>query len=103
MATTSQPGWELKRDKNGIVIYTRESPGNRLKEYRVIAGIDSPIKDVYNFLIDLEKRPAWVIKYTGLEIIDTVGDYSLSVLAGSSPPFPQPALAFIFSSNFCFQ
>jgi hypothetical protein len=68
----SQSGWELKRDRDGVVIYTRESPDSPLKEYRASAVYDCSLKEVYDIAMDLESRPDWVINCTGLEIIDTV-------------------------------
>jgi hypothetical protein len=65
-------GWELKLERDGVVIYTRASPDSPLKEYRVNAVHDFPLEDLYNMSIDLESRPKWVIHCTGLEIIDTV-------------------------------
>jgi len=74
-SAAGQSDWDLKKDKDGIVIYTRSSADSPLKEYRVSAEIQSPLSDVYKFLSDLEKRPDWVIKCTGLDIIDTLGDW----------------------------
>jgi len=73
-SAAGQSDWDLKKDKDGIIIYTRSSADSHLKEYRVSAQIRSPLSDVYKFLSDLEKRPDWVIKCTGLDIIDTLGD-----------------------------
>jgi len=73
-SATGQSDWNLKKDKDGIVIYTRSSADSQLKEYRARAEIQSSLSDVYKFLTDLEKRPEWVIKCTGLNIIDTVGN-----------------------------
>jgi hypothetical protein len=68
----STPGWELKRERNGIIIYTREATDSDLKEYRAYAVIGCPLEDVFEFALDLEHRPQWVNHCTGLEIIDTV-------------------------------
>jgi hypothetical protein len=66
------PCWELKREREGVTIYTRESPDSPLKEYRVSAIHNFPMEELYKMSIDLESRPKWVIHCTGLEIIDTV-------------------------------
>jgi len=73
-AIQAQSGWELRKDKDDIVIYTRESPDNHLKEYRVSALIECPLQEMVGFALDLEIRPQWVINCKGLRIIDTVGE-----------------------------
>jgi len=84
----AQDDWELRRDKEGIVIYTRESKDSHLKEYRASAIIDSPIMEVYQFLKDLEYRPAWVIRCTGLEIIDTTAGNHILYHTSYDIPWP---------------
>ena len=73
-AIQAQSVWELKRDKDDIVIYTREAPDNPLKEYRVIALIECPLQELVGFAMNVEKRPQWVTHCKGLRIIDTVGN-----------------------------
>lgn len=86
--TYSQSGWVLKRDRDGIIIHTRESAGSNLKEYRVEAVYDSPLESVYNFLTDLESRPEWVINCTGLEILDTLPNGSVLYHTSFDIPWP---------------
>jgi hypothetical protein len=62
--------WKLKRDRNQIIIYVREQAGSPLKEYRATATIRSPVAKVFKFIMDLERRPEWVFRCTGLTIID---------------------------------
>jgi hypothetical protein len=71
-AVSGQPGWNLRRERKGVVIHTRTPAGSTLKEYRVNADIESPLTDVYSFLTDLERRPEWVVNCMGLEILDTL-------------------------------
>ncbi len=86
--SSSQNDWELKRDKDDIVIYTKESKDNPLKEYRATAIIESPLNEVYQFLSDLEYRPAWVVRCSGLEIIDTVGGNQIRYHTSYEIPWP---------------
>ena len=65
-------GWELKRDREGVAIYTRESPDSPLKEYRVTAVYNYPLEALFAESTDLLSRPEWVIRCSGVEIIDTV-------------------------------
>jgi hypothetical protein len=84
---SGQSDWELRKDKDGITIYTRTPEGTNIKEYRVSAEIKSPPSEVYEFLTDLEYRPEWVIKCMGLEIIDTVENH-IRYHTGYDIPWP---------------
>ncbi len=87
-ASCGQSEWELKRDRSGVVIYTKESSDNHLKEYRVSALIEGSLKNVYAFLTDLEYRPEWINNCTGIEIIDTLKDGRIRYHTGYDIPWP---------------
>lgn len=74
LTTDAQSGWVLKRDRDGIVIHTRESPDSPLKEYRMNAIVEGSFQDVVNFALDLRSRPEWLDNCKGVEIIDTLGE-----------------------------
>lgn len=86
--SSAQDDWVLKKDKDDIVIYTRESADSPLKEYRASAIIKSPLPDVFRFLTDLNYRPAWVIKCAGLEIIDTLEEGGILYHTSYDIPWP---------------
>ena len=66
----AQEDWTLRKQKDGIAIYTREREGNPLKEYRFSATIEAPINVVYKFLSNVRLHPEWVYQCAGLTIID---------------------------------
>ncbi len=86
--SAAQDGWELKKDRDDIVIYTRESDENPLKEYKATVILNSPLSEVYSFLTDLEYRPAWVIRCKGLQIIDTLDGGSIRYQTSYDIPWP---------------
>jgi len=88
LSSYAQDDWVLKRNKEGITIYTRELKDSPLKEYRASATINSPILEVYQFLKDLEYRPAWVVRCIGLEIIDTIAGNHILYHTSYDIPWP---------------
>jgi hypothetical protein len=52
----AQEEWQLEKDKNGIVVYTRRGDGTKLKEYKGITVVDAPIKRVSAFINNV---PEW--------------------------------------------
>jgi hypothetical protein len=87
LPSAAQDDWILKKNKDDVIIYTRESADNPLKEYRASARIDHPLEDIFRFSADLEYRPEWVINCTGLEVIDTVEE---RILYHTSYDIPWP-------------
>jgi hypothetical protein len=102
LMVSSQPDWEKKRDRDGIVIYTRVSEDSPLKEYRAQAEINHPIQDVYEFSIDLERRPEWVIRCMGLEILDTVEGGLIRYHTSYDIPWPMADRDLVVSAKFSF-
>ena len=48
----SQEVWTLKKDANGIKIYTREKSNLNFDEYKAITTLDTPIKNVLKELLE---------------------------------------------------
>lgn len=67
-----QGEWKLRKDRDGIMIYTRMAEGSNLKEYRISAEFNCTVEKVYNFLMDIERRTEWAINCKGVDIIDSV-------------------------------
>jgi len=97
-----QADWMLKKERDDIVILTRESEDNPLKEYRAIATIESSIEVVYNFLTDLEKRPDWVINCLGLEILDTSDEGLIAYHTSYDIPWPLADRDLVVQAGFSF-
>lgn len=88
MAVRGQPEWKLRLDRDGIEIFTRTPSASTIKEYRVSARFEHPLKDVFEFLADLEKRPDWVINCTGIDIIDTTVEGCIRYHVSYDIPWP---------------
>jgi hypothetical protein len=87
-ASQAQEEWKQKRDENQITIYVREQAGNPLKEYKARAMIRSPIREVYDFIADLERHPEWVFRCTGLIIIDSPEENRIRFHTSYDIPWP---------------
>jgi hypothetical protein len=84
----AQEDWTLRKQKDGITIYTREREGNPLKEYRFSATIETPINVVYKFLSDVKLHPEWVYQCAGLTIIDEEPDIFVTYHTLYDIPWP---------------
>ena len=48
----AQDNWTLKKEVDNIKIYTRNSQGSNLKEFKAITMINSPLKNILTELLD---------------------------------------------------
>jgi hypothetical protein len=59
-ATIAQGKWELKKNENGIEVYTRKAASGNLKELRVICELDATRAQLISTLKDIDNYNQWV-------------------------------------------
>jgi hypothetical protein len=52
--------WELRKDQNGIKVYTRSLDSSALDEFRGVIEIDVPMQQVYYTIRDVDNWYQWV-------------------------------------------
>ncbi len=52
-------GWQLRKQGDGIRVFTRKVDGSAIDEVRAVADIAAPIADVEALLLDAGRRPQW--------------------------------------------
>jgi len=62
----SGDGWTLRKEKNGIQVYTKKRPKSNLYMYKVKTQISAPLKKVYEQVIDFREN----LKY--MEMVDSL-------------------------------
>jgi len=55
----AQDDWKLHKDTEGIQLYTREVPGQVLKNFRGVMQIEAPLRQVAAMLADVPAMPEW--------------------------------------------
>jgi ribosome-associated toxin RatA of RatAB toxin-antitoxin module len=56
----SQEQWELKKDADGIKVYTRLAEGSSIKEFKAITTLPVAASQILAVLKDVEKYPLWI-------------------------------------------
>ncbi len=56
---TSVGEWELKKDKNGVQVYTRAKSGSTLKEFKGTALIKTSMEEIIGVLSDINSYTEW--------------------------------------------
>ncbi len=88
VSTQEHSGWKLKREKKGISIHVREEADSHLKEYKARAVIPHPIQEVFAFLLDVERHPEWVVRCTGITIIENQVEHKITYHTAYDMPWP---------------
>jgi len=60
-----QTNWQFVKETNGVKVYFRETPGNPIKEVKILTTFNAPINSIISALTDVDSYPSWV--YGALE------------------------------------
>ena len=88
IACLAQEKWELKKNENGIAVYTRKLDSEKYKEIRVICEFNANAKDLINILQDVNHHKDWVYKTTKSWLIRRVNEDTLFYYSEISLPWP---------------
>ncbi len=65
--------WQLKRDREGIVVYTRKVSGSSILEYKATVTVHAPIEKVIALFEDDQKLPQWYYQCVKFERLQDEG------------------------------
>jgi len=80
--------WKLKKEKNGIQIYTRDAEGTKFKAFKAITTIEAPLEWVLELLMDVPHKPNWMADLQNAELLEIVGDHEQIEYYESEVPGP---------------
>ena len=60
--TAQEAKWELKKEKNDVKVYVRESADSPIKELRMVFEVEASMDAIVALLQDVEAIPDWVYK-----------------------------------------
>lgn len=84
----SADGWELKKDKNGIQVYTRDVQGSKFKQVRSVMQTDFRLQSVVALIRDGEACPRWADLCKESRVIETVSETEFYVYNLNDIPWP---------------
>ena len=74
--------WELKKNENGIKVYTKDVKNSKYDAFKAVMIVNEPFEKVKKILLDFKNYPKWQTKIDKIEIKN---GYMLKVL---DFPFP---------------
>lgn len=84
----SQEKWELKKDENGIAVYTRKLNDEKYKEIRVLCEFNATAAKLINVLQDVNHHKDWVYKTIKSWLISRKNADTLFYYSEISLPWP---------------
>ena len=80
--------WELKRDRDGIQVYTRPVEGSPYRAVRATMVVDSSLSAIVALIHDTDACPQWADLCAESRMIEQVSDTELFVYTLNDVPWP---------------
>jgi ribosome-associated toxin RatA of RatAB toxin-antitoxin module len=74
MMNEDSAGWNLRKDKDGIQVYTRDTEEKGMLEYRAITTIETSLERLIEIIHDVENYPVWTANCDSAVIYEVVND-----------------------------
>ena len=87
-AVQCQGEWKVKKEKDGIIVYTRPSKGQSFDEFKATTTLDFSIATLLNVLRDVEAYPEWITDLTNTRMLVKKGDTAQIYYSVLKVPFP---------------
>lgn len=80
--------WQLKKNEQGVSVYTRNSENSSLKELKAVAYLKTSLSSIVGLLYDFEKYPEWVYKCSKSGTLKTISEKELIHYQTVIAPWP---------------
>jgi len=86
MLSLAQDSWQLKKDRNGIRIYTRDYPNSKFKEYKAVMTVNTTLSEAKDIILDAGRLKDWNYKTSKSRIIKRIeANYYILYLFNDMP------------------
>ncbi len=75
LSSNDSASWVLRKNENGIAVYTRYATGSSIKEIWVIDTVKSSLSGVVALLLDTKNYPAWVYRCRECKTLKLINDW----------------------------
>lgn len=80
--------WQLKKNEQGVTVYTRDSENSAFKELKAVAYLNTSLSSIVGLLYDFEKYPEWVYKCGKSGTLKTISEKELIHYQTVIAPWP---------------
>ncbi|WP_187263673.1 START domain-containing protein [Pontibacter beigongshangensis] len=87
-ALLAQDGWDLKKDENGIKVYTRRLTDDKLKEIKVVTEMPGTPAQLVAVILDVANHKEWVYGLKETRLLKKVNDHTIIYYNVADLPWP---------------
>lgn len=87
-AAHAQQDWHLKREDDGIKVYTRNTDNSDFKSVKVECNVASRMSSLVAFLLDIDKQKDWVYNNKGSSLVRKVAANEVIFYSEICLPWP---------------
>lgn len=80
--------WELKKERKGVKVYTRDTGASDLKEYKALMLVKTSIDKVLGIIIDGDNLWKWNYRTTASKIVKTLSEDEFVFWIKNDLPWP---------------
>ena len=84
----AQSVWELKKDVDGIKVFTTNTPNSNFKSIKVECTVKAKASQLVAFLMDLSAQHDWVYNNKSTSLIKKLGSNEMIFYSEVSVPWP---------------
>lgn len=81
-------GWELRKDKHGIKVWTRDQKEAGLLEYLAVTTIETNLERLVEIIYDVDNYPSWTANCASASIYKALSDTSHIEYLTTDVPWP---------------
>lgn len=91
--TNAQPSpssedWKLKKNENGIMIYSRHEEGVPIDEIKVVSVLHASLSSVVAMLMDVDHYSEWIFRCTESKLLQQVSEKEQYQYQKNDAPYP---------------
>ncbi len=88
IAAIAQPEWHLKKDEDGIKVYTGETPNSNFKSIKVDCIINATVPQIIACLCDMSIQTEWVYNSKSAKLVKKIKDNEFEFYSEVNVPWP---------------
>lgn len=84
----SELGWKLKKEKDSIKVFIRDSDGSDIMEIRVLSSVKASIEELVEIIYDVNSYSEWISNLETAKILETVSKRDIYYYYQADVPWP---------------
>ncbi len=83
-----EKNWELKKNSDDILVYTREASFSSIREIKCVTNFNATLNSLVAFIYDIPAHPQYIYRCKSAKILKVVNEYELYYYHETETPWP---------------